>query len=131
MEHSPGESDGDTIAVEFDCRLKFEFYGVRIASDAGTLAYCELNATRGLTDLAGAALAECRRGGGRSAERSVPGNPRYDRDAAPHSAGPMLSTCWVWRYACLAPGEVRPNTNLCPSAVHQWRSPSGTHGTGP
>jgi Transposase DDE domain group 1 len=62
MEHPAGESDDGSLRVDFDRRLRLDFHGSRITSDAGLLAYRELDDALGLTDLAGEALSECRRG---------------------------------------------------------------------
>ncbi len=57
-----GKSNFPPLRVNFDRRLKLEFHGTRITSDAGLLVYCELDDVRGLTDLGRAALSDLRRG---------------------------------------------------------------------
>ena len=62
MEHPAGEAPESHLRVEFDRRLNLEFHGSRVTSDAGLLAFRELDDALGLTELAGQALADSRTG---------------------------------------------------------------------
>lgn len=62
MWNPEGESDRDALRPLFDRRLKLEFPGSRVTSDAGLLSYRELDDAFGLTVLAGNVLADSRTG---------------------------------------------------------------------
>ncbi|MCY4560290.1 MAG: transposase [Chloroflexi bacterium] len=82
MRYPEGESDHGLLWPLFDRRLKLEFQGSRVTSDAGLLAYRELDDALGLTALAGGVVADSRTG--RNGWHGIVGLPRqsvYGRPA--------------------------------------------------
>ncbi len=64
-----GERTRETLQLQFDKRLRLEFHGARITSDAGLLAYRELDEVLGLTEMAPIYLQETR--GGRNVQHEL------------------------------------------------------------
>jgi hypothetical protein len=57
-----GDSHNDALRVDFDRQIKLEFHGSTVTSDAGLLAYRELDNALGLTSTAATGLHDTRTG---------------------------------------------------------------------
>ena len=62
MAHPMGESKEGVLRLDFDRRLKLEFHGSKVTSDAGLLPYRELDDAVGLSEIAGDVRTDTRRG---------------------------------------------------------------------
>ncbi len=57
-----GDRLKQALRVQFDGKLKLEFHGANVTSDAGLLAFRELDEAFRLTEKGSTLLSDCRRG---------------------------------------------------------------------
>jgi hypothetical protein len=62
MEHLTGEAQDAALGLVFDRRIKLEFHGSKVTSDAGLLAFRELDDALGLSQITADLLADTRTG---------------------------------------------------------------------
>jgi hypothetical protein len=62
MKNPLGATKNERLKLSFDRRLMLEFHGARISSDAGLLAYREMDEVLGLTTMSGRMLNDWRTG---------------------------------------------------------------------
>ncbi len=92
MTDPTGESAGGALRLGYNRRLMLRFRGAAIPSDAGLLAYRELDDALRLTTAAGAALADARTGkNGRHARVSLLGRSVFERLPGRQSSTLLLS----------------------------------------
>ena len=81
MANPTGESESDAVRLDFDRRLMLQFRGSVVTSDAGLLAYRELDDAIGLTVMASDVLADARTGkNGRHSISLLLADPCGNRD---------------------------------------------------
>ena len=62
LENPMGERSKDALRLDFDRKLKVEFHGTKVTSDAGLLAYRELDNALGLIEMVESKLVDIRKG---------------------------------------------------------------------
>ena len=92
------ESSGEVLRLDFDRRLMLQFRGSVVTSDAGLLAYRELDDALGLTTTAGEMLADARTGkNGRHALAGLLRQSVFGRLAGYEDVNAAVGVPWLAR----------------------------------
>ena len=133
MADPTGEADRSALRLDFDRRLMLQFRGSTITSDAGLLAYRELDDTLHLTDTAANTLADARTGkNGRHRlagllRQSVFGRLAGYEDVNDASRIRRRSRwCSSWSMRRRKAGVGSMATTSCPSSFKVSGSPTGS-----
>ena len=97
--HPAGESRNPHLRVDFDRRLKLEFHGSKVTSDAGFIAYRELDDALGLTEVAGGLFQDSRTGkNGRHGAASTSQMGRFETEllASDENFAALTDLSGVW-----------------------------------
>ena len=88
MANATGESESDAVRLDFDRRLMLHFRGSVVTSDAGLLAYRELDDVLGLTEMAGDVPADAR--GGKNGRHALALNDSQREQSCMQAGAPSL-----------------------------------------
>src|ERR1700720_593010 len=106
MANPASESNDGALKLDFDRRPMLQFRGSVVTSDAGLLAYRELEEAFGLMAMAGEMLADARTGKNGRASKCRGRWPNWPRD--PHSGCPRCRSLSVARVgSCRKAGKAR------------------------
>ncbi len=81
-----GDRRKQALCVQFDGKLKLEFHGANITSDAGLLAFRELDEAFRLTERGSMVLSDCRHG--TNTQHAIPARLRQCRLTPVGQEGP-------------------------------------------
>jgi hypothetical protein len=87
-----GESTDEILRLDFDRRLMLQFHGSVVTSDAGLLAYRELDDALGLTAMAGEKLSDARTG--KNGRHALVGTAIMPAPATIHYSCSTSSAIW-------------------------------------
>jgi hypothetical protein len=118
-----GDCQNDPLRVDFDCQIKLEFHGATVTSDAGLLAYRELDDALGLTSTAANGLHETRTG--KNTQHSLPALLRqsiYSRLAGYEDVNDAQRLCLDPAMRIVVGGRAKDQAAASPSEMARFET---------